>query len=155
MSVKYVLRKVRAAKPSTPKEFRALGLALRAIGSGAFRDVFKVVNCDLVVKFPMEGRTHGKKHTLSEVRRLTRLRKSRVMRPHLPEVFYLDKQHGIVIMRYYPEYESFEAQADSMGNLIQRLIYAHTRVRTSDIHTGNVHKRRTNHEQSVIIDLGY
>lgn len=154
--IKYALRKIRSRKPSTPKEFKAIGLPLRFIGSGAFRSVRKIVNCDLVVKFPLESDVPtGRKHTLSEVRRLARLRKSRVMQPHLPEMFYIDKVHGILVMRFYPKYDSFEEQADSMGRLIQRLIYAHTRTRTSDIHTENVNRRRTNNEGAVLIDLGY
>lgn len=154
--IKYALRKIRSRKPTSPKEFKAIGLTLRYIGSGAFRSVCKIVNCDLVVKFPLESDVPtGRRHTLSEVRRLARLRKSRVMQPHLPEIFYVDKVKGILVMRYYPKYDSFEEQVDSMGRLIQRLIYAHTRTRTSDIHTENVHRRRVNHEGAVLIDLGY
>jgi len=77
------------------------------------------------------------------------------MLPHLPEVFYYDQTHGIIVMRKYPKYDSFEDQADAMGQMIQRLIYAVTRVKCQDIHTENVRKRRMNHEGAVLIDLGY
>lgn len=77
------------------------------------------------------------------------------MLPHLPEVFYYDKARGIVVMRKYPKYDSFEDQADAMGQMIQRLIFAVVGIRCQDIHTENVRKRRMNHDQSVLIDLGY
>jgi hypothetical protein len=77
------------------------------------------------------------------------------MLPHLPEVFYYDKARGIIVMRKYPKYDSFEDQADAMGQMIQRLIFAVVRIRCQDIHTENVRKRRMNHDQSVLIDLGY
>ncbi len=74
------------------------------------------------------------------------------MLPHLPEVFYYDKTKGIVVMRKYPKYWSFENQANAMGRMIQRLVYAVTRVKCQDIHTGNVRRGRA---QSILIDLGY
>ena len=72
-----------------------------------------------------------------------------------PAHFYYDKTHGIIVMRKYPKYDSFEDQADAMGQMIQRLIFAVTKVRCQDIHTENVRKRRMNHDQSTLIDLGY
>ena len=151
------LKKIREARPRTHKDFKAIGLPLRWIGTGAFRECCEVLNCDLVVKFPLPRKkgVSGKRHTATEMARLKRLRKHRVMLPHLPEVFYYDKTHGIIVMRKYPKYDSFEDQADAMGQMIQRLIYAVTRVKCQDIHTENVRKRRMNHEGAVLIDLGY
>jgi hypothetical protein len=151
------LKKIRAAKPRTHKDFKDLGLPLRWVGTGAFRECCEILNCDLVVKFPLARKKYasGRRHTAMEMARLKRLRQHRVMHPNLPEVFYYDKKHGIIVMRKYPKYESFEDQADAMGQMIQRLIYAVTKVRCQDIHTENVRKRRMNHDQSTLIDLGY
>ena len=151
------IKKIRAAKPQTHKDFKAIGLPLKWLGTGAFRECCEIVNCDLVVKFPLPRKKvmAGRRHTATEMARLTRLRTHRVMLPHLPEVFYYDKKHGIVVMRKYPKYDSSEDQGDAMGQMIQRLIYAVARIRCTDIHTENVRKRRANHDQSVLIDLGY
>jgi hypothetical protein len=122
-----------------------------------FRECCEIQNCDLVVKFPLARKKYrsGKRHSATEVARLERLKQHRIMLPHLPEVFYYDKAKGILVMRKYPKYDSFEDQADAMGRMIQRLIYVVTKIRCGDIHTENVRKRRMNHDQSVLIDLGY
>ena len=116
-----------------------------------------------MVKFPLAGSGRlrkssyrdGIEHSDTEVDRIKRLARWPVMRPHLPEVFYHDKQSGILVMRKYPKYATFETQVDAMGQMIQRLVYKLTKVRCSDIHSDNVRKRRFNNEQSVLIDLGY
>lgn len=132
-------------------------MPLRWISSGMFRECCEILNCDLVVKFPLARKKYrsGKRHSATEMARLDRLKKHRVMLPHLPEVFYYDSRKGIVVMRKYPKYETFEDQADAMGQMIQRLIFVVTKIRCGDIHTENVRKKRFNHDQSVLIDLGY
>lgn len=148
------MQKIRASRPTCHKDFKAIGLPLRWIGSGVFRECCEIQNCDLVVKFPLR-KGSGKKHTANEMARLGRLRKHRVMLPHLPEVVYYDASTGVIVMRKYPKYASFEDQVDAMGKMIQRLIFSLTRIKCDDIHSENVRKRRMNHDQSVLIDLGY
>lgn len=134
------LKKIRAAKPQTHKDFKAIGLPLRWIGTGAFRECCEILNCDLVVKFPLSRKKYvsGRRHTATEMARLKRLKQHRVMLPHLPEVFYYDKMRGIVVMRKYPKYDNFEDQADAMGQMIQRLIYAVVGIKCQDIHVSEI-----------------
>lgn len=129
---------------------------MRLLGTGAFRDGYKVRNCDLVIKFPQTlkaGPEEGRQHSAQEIRRLRRLRKSGTLGEFLPEVFYYDKKSGVIAMRYYREFDDFEDQADAMGKMIQKLIYRIARVRCTDIHTDNV--RRGRQWNAILIDLGY
>jgi len=144
-----VIRKIQALKPASAKALREAGVRLRLLGTGLYRAGFKVVNCDLVVKFP--EKTGGRGHAASEMRRLKRLKKLGVLDKFLPEVLYYDKPTGVIAMRYYPAYEDFEAQADALGHLAGVLIHRLTRVHCSDIHTDNV---RQGVKNAVVIDLG-
>ncbi len=144
-----IIQKIRALKPKTVADLRTAGIRLRLLGEGLYRAGFKVINCDLVVKFP--EKTGGRAHARSEMRRLSRLKKLGVLDRFLPEVLYFDRETGVIAMRYYPAFEDFEAQADALGHLAGVLIRRLTRVSCSDIHTENVRQGLKN---AVIIDLG-
>lgn len=136
-------------------QLRAAGLKLRLLGTGAYREAFKVVNSDVVVKFPRSKTTaDGVKHSSQEITRLRRLRESETLRPFLPEVLYYDKAAGVVAMRYYEEFDDFEKQADAMGKMIQKLIHRISNVRCDDIHTENVRQGRGRLDV-ILIDLGF
>ena len=133
---------------------------MRLLDEGMYRRVFKVKNCDLVIKFPTVvkcldsntvSKASGIEHSTAEIKRLRRLLKAGIPRRFLPEVFYFDKKSGVIVMRHYTEFDDFESQADAMGEMIGRLIQKLTRVRCDDIHTENV---RQQGEHAVIIDLG-
>lgn len=140
-------------------DLRKNGISLRLLGSGLYRDGYKVRDCDLVFKFPRtielksgkKSLAEGRKHSAAEIRRLRRLRQVGALDPFLPEIFYYDKKSGVIGMRYYPTFIDFEDQADAMGNVIGKLIHSLMRVTCGDIHTENV---RRNKETAVIIDLG-
>lgn len=146
-------------RPKNPQEFRKIGLPLRWIKSGVFRETLRIINCDLVVKFPLAiGRSRytgeGKRHTITEISRWERLRKFRFMHPYLPMIHYHDRESGALVMSYHPKFENPLYQIDAMGRLIQMLIRRTTRVRTTDLHADNIHRRAKNHNV-VMIDLGY
>ena len=131
---------------------------MRLLGRGLFRAGYKVKNTDIVLKFPNTPDKSGEniQHRTQEIRRLRRLKKAGTLNPFLPEVFYYDKKSGVIAMRYYPEFDGYEEQADAMGKMIGKLIYRIARVRCTDIHTENVRKGRWDGlKNAIIIDLGY
>jgi hypothetical protein len=134
---------------------------MRLLGTGMFRSGYKVRHTDLVIKFPIrEGKddngSEGIQHSTQEMRRLRRLKKAGTLNQFLPEVLYYDKKSGVIMMRYYPEFDGYEEQADAMGKMVGKLIYRIARVRCTDIHTENVRKGRWDGlKNAVIIDLGY
>ena len=152
IAVPVALRKIRTTKPTTPKEFRNIGLELRFLKSGLFRETYRVKNCDLVVKMPLVN--EKRHHTDSEIRRIKRLSRYRFMRPYLPTVFYHDTVSGTMVMSYHPPFEDHEQQVDALGKLIQTLIYKSTGVCCSDLHSENTHQKKPD-KGVVIIDLGY
>ncbi len=151
ISISRVIRKIRALNPKTASDIRAAGIRLRLLGKGLYRNGFKVVNCDLVIKMPIETGNGGREHSASEMRRIRRLRQFGKMEKFLPEIFYYNKTSGVLAMRYYPAYESFEDQADALGTLAGELIWCWTTIKCNDIHTENVREGPRN---AVIIDLG-
>lgn len=129
---------------------------MRLLGTGMFRSGYKVRHTDVVIKFPVDADAEGIQHSTQEMRRLRRLKSAGTLNPFLPEVFYYNKKSGVIAMRYYPEFEGYEEQADAMGKMIGKLIYRIARVQCNDIHTENVRKGRWDGlKNAVIIDLGY
>ena len=153
--IKRIVQRIRALKPRTVEEARAAGFKMRKLGEGMYRRVYKVKNYDIVFKFPgatAETKTGGRKHAAQEMNRLKRLRRCEALHRFLPEIYYYDKDSGVIAMKYYPPFADFEEEADAMGRMIGTLIQKLTRVRCNDIHTENV---RQNREDTVIIDLGF
>lgn len=148
---KEILRLIRRHEPATTKDFRSLGMSIRKIGKGLFRTSYRITDTSLIVKIP--NNLSGIVHTRYEVSRINSLKKHRLMQPHLPTIYWWGKETGVLVMMYYPKFDSHEDQVDSLGMFISKLIFAAIRVDVSDLHSENIHKgpRRT----SVIIDLGF
>lgn len=149
-----MLRLIKEHRPTTPSEFVKCGVPLTRISEdqGLFRKVYKIRNCDLVVKFPKDA--DGRNHSREEVRKIKKLQKFRVMKPHLPTIHYFDSTNSVLVMDYCPKFTTHEKEADAMGKFIQRLIQFATGLTVSDIHSENVHKHVTR-QDAVIIDAGY
>jgi hypothetical protein len=166
IQISVAVRKIRAHKPTSPGDFTKIGLKLRWLKSGVFRETCRIVNCNLVVKFPLGFPTskrkrlvsryfEGKRHTRMEVDRLKRLAKFPFMREYLPKVHYYDQGTGTLVMSYHPPFTDREEQIDAMGEFVETLILKSTGVRCSDLHSDNVHQKAENQKRVVLIDLGY
>jgi hypothetical protein len=151
------LRKIRRVRPKQASDLRAAGFTLRLLGCGVFREAFKVGNCDLIIKFPLQDDESEiedcKRHTRTEVARLRRLARHGVMRRFLPKIHYFDSKNGVIVMQYYPSFRDREEQVDALGKMAQALIFKSTKIRCTDIHSENVHRKGK--KDAVIIDLGY
>lgn len=163
IQISVAIKKIRAHNPTCPGDFSKIGLKLRWLKSGVFRETCRIVNCNLVVKFPLPSKSkrtvsrynEGKRHTKTEIARIKRLMAFPFMREYLPKVHYHDPATGTLVMSYHPPFADKEDQIDSMGRFIQLLLLKATGVRCSDLHSDNVHQKAENHKQVVIIDLGY
>lgn len=153
-AVRKILRLIKARRPKNASEFNKCGIPIRRVSEdqGIFRAVYKVTNCDLIIKFP-KGPS-GKLHTRDEVTRLKKLRKFGFMKPHLPTIHYYDPDNSVLVVDYCPKFTTHEKEADAMGAFIQKLIKAATRVSIADIHSENVHKH-VKRDDAIIIDAGY
>lgn len=167
MEIKEAIKLIRKYKPTTPKAFDEIGVELmpEAVGAGAFREVIKACDLDLVVKFPLNEAAKGKPedyhegiaHSALEMDKLGRLRKHKWMRPFLPKIHYYDRKNGIIVMQFYEVLEG-KALLDSNQRLVETLIRRCTGVTVSDYWEGNVgkgSKKIRGTHVPIIIDLGY
>jgi hypothetical protein len=162
-SIKKAITLIEEHRPKTPAEFEKIGLPLSFLGRGAFREVCKIDDCPLVVKFPLaeEGESldyrRGKLHTTNEVKRIDKLWEHTKLRKFLPKVYYHDRDSGVLVMHYYLEYDKNDKKGDiqfeDLGKVVKVLFSRLTGVPMGDVHVGNFHKGRGNH--GVFIDFGY
>lgn len=158
-SIRKAILLIEKHHPSTPTEFKKIGLHLKFVGAGAFREVCRIKDCDLVVKFPLneaKGKKDyraGKLHSTNEVKRIKALSAYSELRPHLPKVHYHNRKTGVLVMQYYESFDkdTFQ-QFVKLGNVVIKLVKRLTGVTMSDVHWGNFHKEKN---KGVFIDLGY
>jgi 5-methylthioribose kinase len=90
--------------PKNEEGIKKLGLRLRDISdaNGAFRVVYKINGLDLVVKVPYfdSGILHSKAE-IKALSRINRLKKYKIIREYMPDVYYANTKTGIIVMRYY------------------------------------------------------
>lgn len=159
MNASQVLRKIKTSRPSTPSEFRALGIPLIKEGAGSFRIVMRVRGLNLAVKFPQSygpemGLRVGKMHSTVEVRKINKLKRIPWMRPHIPRVYFHDKKSGVLVVSWHPEFRNTTTSFRALGRLMTKVIAKKTGITVSDIHEDNTRRGRTA-KDSVLVDLGY
>lgn len=153
---------------------------MKCLGHGAFREVYRIVDTNLAVKFPLEAENRdgvltprdGKLHTTNEVKKIQVLQELvPELKAHLPRVYYHDPASGVLVCSYHEEYESYShtgeddgyhesVMVDNLGSIITKLIRHITGMKCSDLHYGNVHKKRwmrkgRQYTDAVLVDLGY
>lgn len=166
MRTQDALRKIKTKRPTTLKEFKALGLIGRYVGCGAFRESFRVKGTNLIVKFPLnESRIDEKPiykcgvgHSRTEMKRLKKLRRIKALKTHLPKVWYYDQRHGIVVMTHYAKFGGYGGwnKIELLGKVINKLMrqYAHTAM--NDIHGDNTRMTGGKYNKRLVfVDLGY
>jgi hypothetical protein len=157
MNIRTAIARIRKAKPTTPGEFAQAGVPLekKAIGAGTFREVVKVKDCELVVKFPLaeedDDYSYGIRHSALEMKKLERLAQFKWMHRFLPKVYYYDCGHGIIVMRFYEE-TGDEEFAVANRKFVHALLKRCTGVTISDYGECNVGLRGVD---LVLIDIGY
>lgn len=151
------VRRIKAHKPETREDFEKLGVNLQTgpFNAGSFREVFmpKDKKIKIVVKFPM-GKS-GRIHSNDEIRKLVKLRKFDLLKPHLPQVYYHSYKTGVIVMKRYSEFKwkREEDYLSRIGELTGKLIERLTGVEMDDIQETNV--RSDGGKGFIFIDLGY
>jgi hypothetical protein len=143
-----------------------LPLEDKPLGDGLFREVYKIKGQPLVAKFPLysiedEDSAHArdaKMHTTMEVRKITKLSKTRWMRKYLPKIYYHDRKSGIVVMHYHPPFRESEESYTALGRLVTELLKRQFGVTIGDIWEPNIGRRDPAsgyNPLAVLIDAGY
>jgi hypothetical protein len=141
---KLALKQIRRHKPKTKEEAEAIGLKLKHLGTGAFRDAYLIVETDLVIKFSTSDMSDGfesRYHSRLDFKRLKRLREIAWLRPHLVKVHYFDSRCGVLVVDYVEkaldvDYEDKSVLA--MDSMFNTLLSRATGVRFGDIGGANV-----------------
>lgn len=170
-STKDAVKRINRLKPKSVADFERIGIPLNEpFAGGSFREVRFPKNKALVfvVKFPIEagGTTNsGRVHSNAEVRKIKKLSKYRVLKQHLPHIYYHDKSTGIIVMKTYKEIKEAGVTLDQtpffrlqtpffrLGVLTGSLIKKLTGVEMEDIQQSNI--RDDGKEGFVFIDCGY
>ena len=160
------IRIIKDWKPRTNQDLKKTGLAFTYIGEGAFRRAFQIDGLPLVIKFPrLDGDDNDARtcirHSVIEMRKIEALRKFRLMRPHIPKVYYFDKTSGVIVMEYIDDTQQStdfantnDARAFGINLLVQRLIRAYTGIIIDDFSIENVRYDRKTYKLKLI-DVAY
>lgn len=130
------LRLIKKHRPTSLAGARELGLRLVHLGSGVFRNVYRIKNTDLVIKFIVE---YGDEyHARAEIRNYEKLKTSRALRACLPKLFYFDEKSGTSVWEFYPERINQEALRGRLCALVGKLASELTGANFTDVHTDNI-----------------
>jgi len=128
-----------------------LCLQLEYLGSGAFRDAYRIAHTDLLVKFPLGH--DGKVHSRAEMRKNQKLGGYPFLKKHLPPVYYWNSKTGVLVTKYYP-HAKLRRTWDAMGVVIGELLKNLVGVEHTDLWSGADNVRMDN-GYLVFTDLGY
>lgn len=147
--------------PTTVREvLRWCGFPLHFVQSGGYRDVYKILESDLVLKIPKvdcqdEGET-GFMHALHEYHSLKRIlrykKKYEHLQPYMPEFFFFDNRTGISLMREY-KVIPFQYGDNTLHAKMEKLVSAVTGVQCPDVYQyGNLGRDKKGNVK--LLDLG-
>lgn len=104
MTIQSLIRTLNKNRPSTVQEFKKLGIKLRFLSEGAFRQVYEIKGLPLVVKFPHDSSDDCIEHSVFEykhINRILKFKKYKLLKKYMPKVYYFDKKSGIIVFRKY------------------------------------------------------
>ena len=164
-ATKRALRIIKRAQPKTLEEAQALGIGhLQEVGQGAFRTAYRVYGTSLLIKFPITCRYRGeesvggpevwhdhegKNHTRMEVKKIRILCSFRVMRKHIPPVYYYNGRDGVMVTKYYPKSTAIVPATNTM---LYEMVREFCGVILGDLSPDNI---RTEGGNLMFIDCGY
>ena len=128
-------------------------LKLRHIGSGAFRDTYRVGKLPIVIKIPFNEISHAR-HEARVITKVMKDEKFKALRPFMPKLYYYDKKTGIIVMEYCRTMK-YGPTSDAVSKIFSTLVsklFRKPMYDESDIRGYNIGKN--NNGQYKIIDLG-
>lgn len=151
-------------KPKALKTIQGkrMGLSLREIGSGVFREVYEIKGTKLVVKIP-RGKA-GIKHSQDEYKAqqaILKDKKYEILHKYMPEILYYDAVKGIIVMPQYTiidncgyrskQYKMAQSLAFLMFDLLK--VVWHNNKGSMDMHEGNIGLNEDG--EPILLDMGY
>lgn len=154
MTQAQALRLIRKHRPASLFVAHQLGLRLVHLGSGVFRNAYRIKETYLVIKFIRED--GDEYHAREEIKNLNKLKTSKALRKCLPRLYYFDKKSGTSVWEFFPERFNQRNLVEKMGDLIGKLARELTGANFQDVHTDNIRADGFGYYQQIIkfIDLG-
>ena len=160
-----VIREITKYQPETASECRELcSFKLRKLGEGIYKEVYKVVGADLVIKFPLKEEKTFKDHSRLEYRACRKVlwahKKHHAIVNFIPEIQHYNPTTGVLVMEYCtPIKKSVHTKRCKklIAGLVKLLIDAVWKGHSkgdADMHSDNLGISKVN-GQLKIIDLGY
>lgn len=108
MSLCAIKRLLRNYRPHTPAEARKIGIRMRFVGEGCFREAYIVEN-EYILKFPIsrgdaadwEANAQHSRDEMDALRQAKDDSRLKWMRKHLPTVYYFDEETGVILLKRY------------------------------------------------------
>lgn len=152
---------LRRKQPKTVEEARSmLGMPAILVGSGSFRNSYRIGGTTLLIKFPVMcfyaklnvSHDHeGKNHTRMEVKKIRVLMEFPFMRKHLPPILYFNSRDGVLVTRFYKE-SGRDLYEQKRNFFISDMVKEFCGVVLNDLTQDNV---KVGKGGIVFIDLGY
>ncbi len=156
--VQTITKQFEAMIPRNLLDVQSMGLKLKKIGDGVYRQVYKIEGVPLVVKipggdaFPVGCRRHARSEYRT-VKRIHRYKKFAQLRKYMPRIYYFDNKSGLMLMHYYSVPKKYKIAISNLLSLVVKLIWPNTASSECDVHGANIGMDENN--QPVLIDLGY
>jgi hypothetical protein len=160
-----VIREIAKYQPETASECRELcSFKLRKLGKGIYREVYKVVGADLVIKFPLKEEKTFKDHSRLEYRACRKVllapKKYWAIISFIPEIPHYNPTTGVLIMEYCTPVKTLASTKQCtklIAGLVTRVVdlsWKGYRSGLADMHSGNLGFSKAS-DHLKIIDLGY
>jgi hypothetical protein len=159
-----VIKLFKKHKPIKPDEIKPYlsGLKLRKVGSGAFRDVYRIGTLNLVAKFPKtyisdfdyEDNVSHALHEIKLIKKIKKFKKYLALKPFLTKLHYANTKNGVIVTDYCPAIRP-SAIGTAVSNIINPLFETVLKRKNGedmDIHEYNI--GRTHDGFFKVIDLG-
>jgi hypothetical protein len=113
MRVKEIISLIKGIQPVSGDELAwwclEWGLEVKRAGRGGFREVYRIVEADLVVKFPRSSTDNSRLskyigHSRVEYQRCYDIKhqyKWYLLRRYVPKIYHYNPDTGVIIMHYY------------------------------------------------------
>jgi hypothetical protein len=161
---KDVVKLFKKYKPIEPEDIKPYleGIKMRKIGSGAFRNVYRIGTLEIVAKFPKnkysdfdyEDNVNHAMHELKIINKIKKDKRYLALKPFIPTVYYANETNGVMVVEYCPALRGSvvaSAVQGILGSLFE-ILFKKDAGTDMDIHEYNVGRNRD--DQFKVIDLG-
>jgi hypothetical protein len=133
--------------PKSVEDVQALGLAIEFVSSGGSRKVYRLGK-RLAVKFCHCENIYQSQNEIACIERMQTDPSLEKFRPHIPALFYGNKETGVIVTRYYPGKVEYSDTAK-----FQKLMDSLQAVGIQDLFSDNF--RQDSDGTFIAVDLGH